>query len=336
LEPFTDDRTRFGDQAIAQLPSADVINLHWIRRFIDLRAFFSAVSVPVVWTLHDMNAFTGGCHYDEDCGKYIKNCGACPQLGSNNDRDLSRKIWKRKEEAYSHISPGQMHIVALCRWMKREVERSSLLGRFPVTIIPNGVDTDQFSPRDGLSMRRALGIPESAKVLLFVAQSTTNRRKGFGLLKKTLQGLQKRRSDLFLLSVGAFDAEMDRSANQLHLGRIQSDRLLSSIYSAADVFVIPSLQDNLPNTVLEAMACGTPVVGFDTGGIPDMVRPGETGWLAEVGDVRALREATEQALSDDGARARIGHQCRSVVEEEYTLEIQAERYRRLYEDVLKQ
>jgi len=203
LEPFTDDRTQFGDQVIDQLQVTDVINLHWIRRFLDLRAFFSTVSVPVVWTLHDMNPFTGGCHYNEGCGKHIERCGACPQLGSRDESDLSREVWQRKKGAYNQISSDQMHIVVLCQWMKREVNRSSLLNRFSTTVIPNGVDTDQFAPRDGQSMRRALGIPEGGKVLLFVAQSTENRRKGFELLREAVRLLRERRSDVFLLSVGA-------------------------------------------------------------------------------------------------------------------------------------
>jgi glycosyltransferase involved in cell wall biosynthesis len=138
-----------------------------------------------------------------------------------------------------------------------------------------------------------------------------------------------------LVSIGKHDPELPDSVSHVHLGTLDSNLLLSVFYSLADVFVIPSRQDNLPNTVLESMACGTPVVGFDTGGIPDMVHSGETGWMAEVGNVRELREAIERALSEDTERRRFGARCRAVVEEEYTLERQARRYRDLYEEILR-
>jgi glycosyltransferase involved in cell wall biosynthesis len=122
----------------------------------------------------------------------------------------------------------------------------------------------------------------------------------------------------------------------VHAGYVESDLLLSVLYSVADAFVIPSRQDNLPNTVLESMACGTPVVGFEVGGIPDMVRPGQTGWLAEAENVRALRQSIEQALADDEKRERMGKQCRAVVEEEYTLETQAAAYKSIYEELARE
>jgi glycosyltransferase involved in cell wall biosynthesis len=331
-EPFTDDRTPYGKEVVTQLPSSDIINLHWIRNFVDLRAFSSAVSAPIVWTLHDMNAFTGGCHYDEGCGRYGSKCGACPQLGSEDRHDLSRQVWKRKREAYGN-KRGEMHIVAPSQWLAAEAKHSALFEDFPVSVIPYGVDVEIFKPRNQSAARRALDLPQGARVILFVAQSTANRRKGFSLLSEALRATGSI-ANLHLISVGSHESEISHSESHLHLGRVASERLLSVVYSAADVFVIPSLQDNLPNTVLEAIACGTPVVGFNTGGIPDMVRPGVTGWLAEVGNVCALREAIEQALSDEATRARMGRRCRAIAEEEYALAVQARRYKQLYAECL--
>jgi glycosyltransferase involved in cell wall biosynthesis len=331
LEPFSDDRTQYRLQDVQDL-DYDILNLHWVAGFVDYRHFFGQCvgRYPVVWRLSDMNPFTGGCHYDAGCGKFRQECDACPQLGSDRRSDLAHNVWERKRQAFQQIPDTQLHFVAQSRWIRDQVQASPLTSRFPTTVIPNGLDTELFRPRDGKGFRRSVGIPENARVVLFVAQSVSNRRKGFQLLLEAVQQLD----DVCLLSVGGTQPKFDTNVPYLHLGSIDSDVLLSAIYSSADLFVIPSLQDNLPNTVLEAMACGTPVVGFDTGGIPDMVRPGVTGWLAEVGNVRALREAIEQALSDDTIREQMGRQCREVVEEEYALEVQAKRYAELYNNLL--
>ena len=333
-EIFSQARTLYGYRMVDSIPNADVYNLHWINQFIDPLPFFKEVDVPVVWTLHDMNPFTGGCHYNAGCRRFEDRCGQCPQLGSNRESDLSRTVWARKQEAYRHVlDTGRLHIVALCEWMAQEVRNSSLLTDAPVHIIPNGLDHHTFRPRETQGMRSALGIPKNHRIVLFVAQSAQNHRKGFDLLAEALGALEQ--VDVTLLSIGGKEPELDTSLSHLHLGTIESDLLLSVFYSLADLFVIPSRQDNLPNTVLESMACGTPVVGFDTGGIPDMVRPGETGWLAEVGNVRALNEVIEQALRDEREREQMGERAREVVEEEYTLERQARQYKELYEDILQ-
>jgi len=318
---------------VDSIPDADVYNLHWINGFIDPLPFFRDTDQPIVWTLHDMNPFTGGCHYNVGCRRFEDRCGRCPQLGSNRESDLSRTVWMRKREAYRDaLDTGRVHIVALCEWMVEEVKSSALLGNAPVYIIPNGLDHRTFRPRETQGIRSALQIPSGHRIILFVAQSARNHRKGFDLLAEALGALEE--DDVTLVSIGGREPDLETTLPHLHLGSIESDVLLSVFYSFADLFVIPSRQDNLPNTVLESMACGTPVVGFDTGGIPDMVRPGETGWLAEVGNVRALREAIEQALADDAAREQRGQRCRAVVEDEYTLKHQACQYIRLYESLV--
>ncbi len=333
LEIFSQARTLHGYRVAASIPEADVYNLHWISDFIDPLPFFQAVQQPIVWTLHDMNPFTGGCHYNAGCRRFEDRCGACPQLGSNHEEDLSRTVWVRKQEAYRHaLDSGRLHIVALCEWMAQEVRNSALLADAPVHVIPNGLDHHTFRPRETRGMRSALEIPQDHRIVLFVAQSVQNHRKGFDLLAEALGSLEQ--DDVTLLSIGERQPELETALSHLHLGSIQSDLLLSVFYSLADLFVVPSRQDNLPNTVLESMACGTPLVGVDTGGIPDMVRPGETGWLAEIGTVRSLRGAIEQALRDESVRERRGKQAREVVEGEYTLQRQARQYQRLYESLL--
>jgi glycosyltransferase involved in cell wall biosynthesis len=335
LEPFSQARTLYGSRVAQSVPDADVYNLHWIRGFIDPLPFFRATRQPVVWTLHDMNAFTGGCHYNVECRRFEETCGRCPQLGSSKENDLSRTVWERKRDAYRQaLDTGRLHIVAPSVWLAREARESALLSDALVEVIPNGLDHTVFRPRETRGLRTALEIPQDHRIVLFVAQSAQNHRKGFDLLADALSSLGV--EDVTLLSIGGEEPDLETTLSHLHLGSIKSDLLLSVFYSLADLFVIPSRQDNLPNTVLESMACGTPVVGFDTGGIPDMVRPGETGWLAEVGDVRALHRSIETALSEDKIRNRLGRRCREVVENEYTLDVQAAYYRDLYEQLLNQ
>jgi len=333
LVVFSDDRAPSAGENAALLAPCDVINLHWVRKFIDLSAFLAANRAPMVWTLHDMNPFTGGCHNDEQCGRFRERCGRCPQLGSNDDADLSRQIWQRKQSALERIEPRRLRIVALCRWMAKAVESSSLLGRFPVSIIPNGLDTEVFAPRERAGARSQLGLPAQGRLLLFVAESLRNKWKGFTHLLEALRGL-KPTDNIGLASIGRGRPETPPGLPHHHLGEIHDDRLLAAAYSAADLFVIPSVQDNLPNTVMESLACGTPVAGFDTGGIPDMVRPGLTGALAPVGDSAALRKSITTLLADAPALAKMSAHCREVAVKEYALEVQTRRYTALYDELL--
>ncbi len=330
LEPFSDPRTIYGAAPVRQLPPCDILHLHWVAQFVDYGEFFRRLPsrVRVVWTLHDMNAFTGGCHYDLGCGRFAAQCGACPQLGSRSENDLSRAGWRRKRDAFRRLR-GRMHIVTPSHWMAEQVRLSSLLGEFAVTVIPNGVDAEQFAPRDPVACRSILGLPSEARVLLFLAHSVDNRRKGFGFLRDALAGLRGVK-DLVLLSAGAGRPDVPAVLPHVHLGYVQGQRFLSAVYSAADLFVIPSLQDNLPNTVLESMACGRPVVGFEVGGIPDMVRPGETGFLVPPQDADALRETILGALSDMDRLRAMSERCRQTVLNDYTLARQAQRCLELY------
>jgi glycosyltransferase involved in cell wall biosynthesis len=331
-ERFSDDRTQHGAALVHQLPPGDVVNLHSIASFIDYRTFFAAVPqhTPVVWTLHDMNPFTGGCHYDDGCGRYMDGCGVCPQLGSDDAADLSHKIWERKRKIFAQIKPGRLHIVTPSHWMAGMVKCSILLGGCPVTVIPYGLDVDDFAPRPRCPARNILGVPQNARVVLFVAEAMEIRRKGFALLAKALAGLADL-TNLFVISVGRRKPAIDTQFPHLHLGHISNDRLLSLVYSAADILVCPALQENLAQTALESLACGTPIVGFAVGGFPDMVRQGVTGLLVPPQDVPALRAAIADSLQDVSRRAEMAANCRRIAVEEYSLEVQARRYVELYQ-----
>jgi glycosyltransferase involved in cell wall biosynthesis len=339
-ELFSDDRTEHGIDMARQVPACDLVNLHWVAGFLDHVSFFEYFArerkdVPIVWRLADMAPLTGGCHYDQGCGRFTARCGACPELGSTEENDLSRQVWQRKDRALGALQPGRMHLVATSRWIAGEARRSSLLGRFPVTIIPNGLDPDVFQPHDKSFSRDVLNIPRDVPVVLFAADSASQRRKGFRELVEAVEGISGI-ENVTLVSVGGGKAELKGGHRHIHIGRLSDDRLLAMAYSAADVFVIPSLQEAFGQTVIESMACGTPVVGFASGGIPDMVRPGITGHLAPTGDTVALRDGIVKLLRDPTGRAGMSQHCRRIVLEEYSLDVQARQYVRLYESLLAQ
>jgi glycosyltransferase involved in cell wall biosynthesis len=263
----------------------------------------------------------------------MSRCDACPQLGSSDAADLSHQSWHRKRNIFAQIEPGWLHIVAINRWMSATVKSSSLLGGCPVTVIPLGLDIDDFAPRNRYLARDVLGVPRDARVIIFAADSVDNRRKGFRLLAQALPGLDHL-PNLFLLSLGRGKPDLDIPFPHLHLGYIGNDRLLSLVYSAADVFVHPSLQENFAQTVLEALACGLPVVGFAIGGIPDMVRHGVTGLPVSPQDVVALRAAIVDLRQDVAKWTEMSANCRRIAVEEYSLEIQARHYIELYQQLV--
>ncbi len=314
---------------------ADIVHLHWISGFVDFSLLPELIrnNGPLIWTLHDMNAFTGGCHYDGECGRYREGCGSCPQLDSRNPKDLSRKVFLRKSRILERISSADLRIVTPSRWLGERAAESILLNRFRRSVIPYGIDLCEFAPRDRIESRRMLGIPADRKVVLFVSQSISNRRKGLHYLLDALGEIRESDPPL-VVTLGGGELGGRLGLRHQSLGLIRENRLLSIAYSAADLFVIPSLQDNLPNTAIEAMACGVPVIGFAAGGVKEIIRDGETGLLVPPGDSSALARAIAALLDDDAKRAGMSAASRSIAEKNYPLELQAARYRALYEETL--
>lgn len=332
---YDDDRSPYGSDPSDQLPECDLIHVHWLAGFLDQRAFFRRCGGrrPIVWTLHDMSAFTGGCYFDGGCGKFREHCGACPRLGSSDPHDLSAHVWTRKHASLRGLPDEALNIVALSRWMEQEVRSSALLGRFPVTRIPNGLDPDLYRPTDKAIARTALRLPAEARIVLFLAHGVHLERKGMHLLLPALERL-RHIPNLLMVSVGAGRMDFPAGIQGRHLGTIDNELMLSLVYSAADVFALPSLQDNLPNVMLEALACGVPVVAFGCGGIVDVIRPGENGFTVPVGDIEALARALERFLIDDEYQRCAGVAARQTVLENYTLRHQAERHLDLYRQLL--
>jgi glycosyltransferase involved in cell wall biosynthesis len=334
---FSDDRSPFCKDFCSKIPQCDLINVHWTAGFFDYGAFFDWIpeSMPLVWTLHDMASFTGGCSYDLGCDRFTQRCGECPQLGSHRESDLTRQSWQRKQKAYSSIKSERFHLVTPSRWLGEEVGRSSLMSHLRRSLIPYGLNLDVFQPRDRRLAREVLRVPLDAKVILFVSHEIHMPRKGFRLLIEALKGMNAT-AEVFLLSLGIGTPPELQRFPHAHIPLVSDDGLLSLIYSAADVFVAPSLADNLPNTILESIACGTPVAAFDAGGMPDAVRPGITGLLAKTGDPSELRVAIHQLLGNDAQRAEISGNCRRIALDEYALGIQSKRYLALYKEMLSQ
>ncbi|MEQ9625951.1 glycosyltransferase family 4 protein [Coleofasciculus chthonoplastes] len=321
---------------IAQL-TPDIINLHWIcGGFLKIETL-AKFKQPLIWTLHDMWAFTGGCHYNQECDRYTNSCGNCPILQSGQNWDLSRWVWRRKAKAWKNIN---LTLVTPSHWLANCVSSSSLFQDRRVEVIPNGLDSQQYKPIDKPLARELLKLPQDKQLLLFGAMgSTSDRRKGFHLLQPALKRLSQSggqdKTELVVFGSSEPNPQPDFGFKAHYLGQLNDDISLALLYSAADVFVAPSIQDNLPNTVMEAIACGIPCVAFNIGGIPDMIEHQRNGYLAQPYEHDDLANGIAWVLQDKQRWQHLSHRAREKAEQEFTLEIQAQRYFKLYKEILQ-
>lgn len=316
---------------------SDILNFHNLHG-----GYFNYLSIPsltskkpAVWTLHDMWSFTGHCTYSYDCDRWKKGCGNCPYPKEYPEiyLDNTRLEWILKNRAYTK---SNLHIVAPSSWLCGLV-KDSMLNRFSVRHIPNGLDLEIYRPLDREECRSRLGIPKNKKVLLFSAFNIEDRRKGGDLLWKALEKIPPSlRDDLCLLVIGEGKdiSQLIGGMDLINLGFIEDDELKAVVYSSADLLVFPTRADNLPLVLQESMACGTPMVSFRVGGVPELVRPGLTGYLAEPEDPDSLVNGIVHLLEDDNLRVKLSESCRSIALEEYPLEKQAKSYIKLYESIL--
>lgn len=329
-EAFT---SHLGGGDLSKVPliaEADILNFHWVAGFIDVPANEEFLRTKkIVWTLHDMNPFTGGCHYAGTCRQFEGHCGACPQLGSTNEADLSRITWKSRERAYRHLN---INVVCPSRWLADEARKSSLFGKFPVHVIPYGLPLNEFKPYPREAMREALNLTPHDCALLFSAENIINKRKGLAYFVAALRLYEQQPAHknvvLLLLGSGG-DLIRDLKYPVRALGRVNDTRIMAGIYSAADALVLPTLEDNLPNVVLEALACGTPVLASNVGGVPDMIVHGQNGFLVPPAQPEALVHGFDWVQAQHG-NSRLGHLCRAAALEHYPLHLQAERYQTLF------
>lgn len=293
---------------------------------------------PIVWRLSDMWPFTGHCAYSYECERWKTGCGSCPILGEYPPLrvDTTALLWRVKRQVYHRC---HLTIVAPSRWMASLVRESPLLGRFPLQVIPNGLDTEIFRPIPKPVAREVLGLKPEARVILFIGHTEAAPRKGETYLREALVRLTGTLvMDLVLLVMGTSRWEWLDAPNcsTKCIGPVTNDLLMAAVYAAADVFVSPTLAENSPNGVLESMACGTPAVAFNIGGVPELVGHLETGYLAAYKDSADLARGIELLLTDGVLRERLGRRCREVVEGEHGLDLQARRFEGLYRGILQE
>jgi glycosyltransferase involved in cell wall biosynthesis len=314
----------------------DIAHLHWITNGFLKIDHFARIGRPLVWTLHDMWPFTGGCHYSGGCTGYEAECGSCPQLGSGPSDDLSHRVLARKAKAWADL---KMMIVTPSRWLADQARSSRLFSRLPVEVIPYCLDLTAFAPRDRIASRSRFGLPTDATILLFGALTGDgDRRKGLHLMMPALQELVSlapgRRFHLALFGVNAPAQPIKMPLPVSYLGVLSNQDDIAQAYAAADVFVAPSLEDNLPNTVIEAASCALPSVAFRIGGMPDLIAHRESGYLASPFDPRDLAAGIIWIVEDESRYRAVAAAARDHVERHYSPRIIAERYARLYARIL--
>lgn len=319
----------------ARRTQPDLIHIHWAGYGTLAPRQLRNAGSPVVWTLRDMWPLTGGCHYTRGCERFTSRCGSCPVLGSRKRRDISTWGQQRKQRAFRE---SEIHLVALSRWMEREARKSQTLEGLPVTVIPPGIDLDVFHPLDPAAARRQLHLPPEDKIILFAAIDPSEARKGWAHLRKALHlisGQRETTDDAFSLMVTASadsSSFTDSPVRTIALGKIENDRKMAAAYSAADVCVVPSLQEAFGKVAIESLASGTPVVAFQGTGIEDAIRHKVTGYLAEYGESEDLASGIHWALEIKGSGS-----FGSAIEpdrQRYSMLKEARAYLDLYEEVL--
>jgi glycosyltransferase involved in cell wall biosynthesis len=304
----------------------DIVHFHWVGWGMLRLEELPRIKAPIVWTLHDMWAFTGGCHYDQDCGKYVACCGACPMLGSHHENDLSRSTWIRKQDAFANVR--SLTVVGLSRWLADCAARSSLLAGCEIVNLPNPLDTGFFRPVDRLAARRKHGLPLDKKLILFGAtDSTGDPRKGFDKLVAALERLNEADTELVVFGGRRGLAHLPFRSH-VFVDFIP-DADLVELYAAADVMVVPSLQENLAATIMEPLACGTPVVAFGIGGNVDMIDHGSNGYIARPFDAAELAACIDRVLRHPDPES-LRRAARAKVEKCYSYPVMADAYRALY------
>lgn len=308
----------------------DVTHLHWVNHGMLSLRDVARLEGPVVWTLHDSWVFTGGCHGPQECGKFRARCGGCPELGSRRERDLSRWNWNRKCGAWKKAA---FTVLTPSRWLADVAKSSSLLAGRRIEVIPNAVDVSVFRPMDRAAARRELGLPENAPIFLFGAYgASTDWNKGMDLWRAALPAVAKGCSGAVAVLAGGSVGSPGSLPLPVHeLGHLSPERMALAM-AAADAAVVPSRMENLPNVVAESLSCGTPVAAFAVGGIPEMIRPGETGFLAKPHDAEELGHGICELLAR-GAEMRAA--CAAFARATYSPETVARRHLDLYRSLLE-
>lgn len=321
--------------------NADVIHLHWVNHsFLNPShlAEIAKLNKPVVWTFHDSNAFTGGCHVRYTCDHFQRQCGDCPLLKNASPNDISHQTWKQKNKSYHVLN---FNIIAPSLWMQGSVKTSSLMVGKDVKQIPNTLETDIFKPINKKQAREQFGLPVDKFIFLSgFMPSRKDLHKGTSYLLESLALLKERTGiaadQVELVIFGNRNTEdmPDFPFKTSFLGTISDDEKLAACYAAADAFLIPSLEDNLPYTVMESLACGTPVIAFTTGGIPDMVQHQYNGYLAKYRSAESFTDGMEWIIKHP-EKEKLQQQARQMVMDNFAENIIADKHIKLYHEMLK-
>lgn len=325
---------------LREFKEADVVHIHWINQgFLSLKVIRKILDSgkPVVWTMHDIWPATGICHYTRGCKQFMSRCHDCQLLPSRgSDKDLSAKVWEAKRIM---LADHNVHFVTCSRWLKGEARQSSLLSGQQVVNIPNAIDTHVFMRDDKAKARMAVALPLDKKIILFVSQKVTDVRKGMDYFVEALKKLvvacpeMKENTVVAVLGGHAEDLAERLPLKSYPMGYVNDEKRIVSIYNAADVFVLPSLEDNLPNTIMEAMACGIPCVGFKVGGIPEMIDHKRNGYVATLRDAEDLASGIMWVLRGaDGVS--VSDNCVKKVATNYSQHSVALKYIEVYNQAL--
>ena len=321
-------------KAIFEL-SPDILHLHWICNGMIRLESLRKIKIPIVWTLHDSWAFSGGCHLPGDCLRYQQECGSCPVLGSSRVADLSRKVWERKRKVFADIN---LTIVTPSRWLAKCVNKSSLLSDKRTKVIPNGLDTKRFKPLGKHAARNLLGLPQDVNLVLFSgSQAAVDENKGASLLLEALKDQPAGVNSCFELVVLGASADLgfDAAGIKTHyLGRLNDEVSIALVYSSVDLLVLPSREENLPYTVMEAMSCGLPCVAFDVGGISDLIEHMSNGYLVSPHDVRDFGLGIKSLLNENSVLNTMSTMARRKIVKEFDQKEISKRYLDLYSGLL--
>ena len=330
-----------GEQVITNkhVQEADLIHLHWINAgFLSLRSLDKLISLgkPVVWTFHDMWAITGGCHHALDCEGYKQQCGNCPYLKKPGKTDLSHSLWKKKNKLFKNAN---ITVITPSRWLQERVRESSLFEGMDVHAIPNVVDPSLFLPREREQACGKLGLDPSKRYILFGAASVRNLYKGFGFFQEAIRDLNEDQDALKgveILLFGKTGGEVSEAfpVKSHWFDYVDSIETMNALYSVAHMYVISSLQDTYPTTLIESMLCGTPVVGFRTGGIPEMIDHLGDGYLADYKSVADLARGMRWVLFNDKYKT-LRMQVRKEAIFRFSREKSAALHLELYENILQ-
>ena len=319
---------------------ADIVHIHWINQgFLSLKSVekLAVLNKPIVWTLHDMWPMTGGCHNSGRCHRYKNQCGRCPFLAKPSPKDLSHRIWSRKNEIYQKLN---LSIVTPSQWMAENVKASSLLQKNQLQRIPNTLDTNIFYPSDKKDARDKLDLCQNSYYLAFIAQIPSKPNKGFYYLKKGLEILASEnpslREQIELLVIGNVkdDILSHFPFSVRSSGYITDTKKMADYYRAAHLFILPSLEENLPNTIMEAMACGTPSVAFNVGGIPEMIDHKRTGYLAEYKSSADLANGVRWHMDQDKGQDKPFNNALAKFNSAFHPEIIARHHKDLYHSII--